>query len=354
MYKGFVVVLAWAICVLPAPASGWRKGYNNDLAVTNRVLKGRVVDYTNNHGKDNRFWSPALQQKRDVYVYLPPGYDPHKQYPLVLWFHGFSQDETTLLYQVAPVLDAAIQKGTLPPAIVAAPDGSLNGESSIFNGGSFYINSRAGRFTDYVLGDLWTMLHQQYSIRPEREAHILVGVSMGGFAAFNFGFKYRDRFGVAVGIFPPLNLRWVDARGRYFSNFDPNNWGWRTELQHCRDVVGKFACGLVKYHLYQMIDPLFATPAEALEGVSRENPIELMIRSNIQPGDLEMFIAYGGKDQFNIGAQVESFLYVAKQRGLHVGVAYDPNGKHDFATAYRLFPHLAAWLRPRVEPYAPK
>jgi hypothetical protein len=104
----------------------------------------------------------------------------------------------------------------------------------------------------------------------------------------------------------------------------------------------------------QMVDPLFATPAEALESISRENPIELLDRTNVQPGELEMFIAYGGKDQFNIAAQVESFLYVARQRGLNVGVAYDPNGMHDFATALRLFPEITSWLRPRVAPYAPK
>jgi S-formylglutathione hydrolase FrmB len=354
MYRGLVAVLAWAVCVLPAQASGWRKGYNNDLEITNRQLQGRVVDYTNYHGKDNRIWSRALQQRRDMYVYLPPGYDPHKQYPLILWLHGFGQDETSLLYLVAPVIDAAIVKGMLPPMIIAAPDGSLNGEASLFNGGSFFINSQAGRFADYVLIDVWRLLHHEYSIRPEREAHILVGVSMGGFAAFNYGFKYRERFGVVLGIFPPLNLRWMDSRGRYMANFDPNNWGWRTDLERSREVVGKFAFGLVKYRLFQMIDPLFTTPAEALENISRENPIELMVRENIQPGDLEMFIAYGGKDQFNVDAQVESFLYVARKRGLSIGVAYDPNGRHDFATALRMFPQIAAWLRPRVEPYAPK
>jgi S-formylglutathione hydrolase FrmB len=255
---------------------------------------------------------------------------------------------------VAPVLDAAMVKGVLPPMIIAAPDGSLNGEASLFNGGSFFINSRAGRYADYVLGDVWDLLHHQYAIRPEREAHVLVGVSMGGFTAFNYGFKYRARFGVVVGIFPPVNLRWMDTGGRYMANFDPANWGWRTNLERSREVVGKFALGLIKYRLYQMIDPLFATPAEALEGISRENPIELLARTNVQPGEVEMFIAYGGKDQFNVDAQVESFLYVAKKHGLQVGVAYDPNGKHDFATALRLFPELSAWLRPRVEPYAPK
>ena len=47
----------------------------------NRQLHGRVLDYTANHGQDRRIYSPALCQKRDLYVYLPPCYDPCKQYP---------------------------------------------------------------------------------------------------------------------------------------------------------------------------------------------------------------------------------------------------------------------------------
>jgi hypothetical protein len=67
-----------------------------------------------------------------------------------------------------------------------------------------------------------------------------------------------------------------------------------------------------------------------------------------------MCVAYGGKDQFNIHTQVESFLYVARQRGLSVEVCYDPDGKHDLATAERLFPCVVKWLAPLLEPYAPQ
>jgi hypothetical protein len=66
-----------------------------------------------------------------------------------------------------------------------------------------------------------------------------------------------------------------------------------------------------------------------------------------------MYVAYGGKDQFNIDAQVESFLYVAGQRGLPISVAYDPKGKHDLKTALEFFPGLVGWLAPLLGPYSP-
>src|SRR5258708_37578964 len=68
-----------------------------DIRQLNARLAGHVDDYTTNHGPDNRIESPSLGQKRDIYVYVPPGYDPAKRYPLMIWLHGLSQDEQSFL-----------------------------------------------------------------------------------------------------------------------------------------------------------------------------------------------------------------------------------------------------------------
>jgi hypothetical protein len=70
---------------------------------------------------------------------------------------------------------------------------------------------------------------------------------------------------------------------------------------------------------------------------------------NLKPGELDLYVAYGGKDEFNIDAQVESFLYRAKERGLDVGVQFDPNGRHDEQTGRRLLPGAIRWVAPLVE-----
>jgi hypothetical protein len=66
-----------------------------------------------------------------------------------------------------------------------------------------------------------------------------------------------------------------------------------------------------------------------------------------------MYIGYGGKDQFNIAAQVESFLYRARERGLSVSVCYVPEGKHNLATALKIWPDARAWLSSHLAAYAP-
>lgn len=348
---GLVLLLAFGLPLAPAQAIGWRKD-SAALLQLNHKLAGKIIDHTANHGRDRRIWSPSLGQRRDLYIYLPPHYDKNQRYPIIMLLHGFSEDEQSL-FRILPALDKAMATGKLPPAIIAAPDGSLKGEPSLALPGSFFLNTEAGWFEDFLLQDVWDHVCRNYPIRPEREAHVLAGVSMGGFAAFNLGIRHRYAFGTAIGVFPPLNLRWVNALGDYFGDFDPLNWGWRDSLDRKHEVIARFNHGLVKVRLSHFIEPLFGFCDEAIQDLSRVNPIELVDRTRLRNGELDMYVAYGGKDEFNVDAQVESFLYLCKHRGLGVGVGYDPEGRHDLATAMRLLPGIIEWLAPRLAPYAP-
>jgi S-formylglutathione hydrolase FrmB len=346
------LALLLAVGLSAAPASGWRKD-SPELALANRRLHGRVVDHTANHGRDNRLWSPALGQRRDLYVYLPPGYRPTERYPVMIWLHGFTQDEQSFLRDVVPLLDRAIAAGVLPQLIAAAPDGSISGEPCHCEGGSFFLNGRRGRFADYVLEDVWGFVVRHYPVRPEREAHVLVGVSMGGFAAYNFAIKRRDTFAVVAAICPPLNLRWIGKDGNYHADFDPNNWGWRTEIGSSREVLGRFLGGLVKVRMKELLNPVFGLEPSAIGEISRENPIEMIDRCGLREGELAMYVGYNGHDEYNIDAQVESFLYLARSRGLTVTVAHDPQGRHLMPD---MLPHLDGlfrWLAPRLAPFSP-
>ena len=318
----------------------------------NSKLHGRVLDFTHNHGADNRIWSPTLQQKRDLYVYLPPGFDPGLQYPLIVYLHGVAQDEMTFLRDVVPPLDEAIASGRMPPTIIVAPDGSLRGVDCLLTASSFFLNSEAGPFEDYLMIDVWNFTFSRFPIRPEREAHLFMGVSLGGAAAFNKGIKYPDRIGAVVGLFPPLNLRWQDCHGRYTGNFDPDCWGWRTDFVHRRTVVARFYG--IPIHLRKLISPLYARRSpETLPAIISNNPIEMLDLYDVQPGQLGMYVAYAGRDQFNVDAQVESFLFVARRRCLEVGVGYEPEGKHNRPTAQKLLPGIIDFLGSRLAPFAP-
>ncbi len=353
---GRFLLIALTLAAVITPARGQEppkvKDFDEfDFIRVCKRLKGRMIDHTGNHGRDHRMWSRSLHQWRDLYVYVPPGYTPQEQYPLVIFMHPFAFDERTFLGLV-PAIDEAIAAGKLPPVIMVAPDGSIDGKPCLAKPGSFFINSNAGPYEDYVLQDVWDFVCSRYSIRPERNAHVLAGMSMGGFAAFNLGIRHRNAFGIVMGIHPPLNLRWADVDGNPRAKFDPRRWGWRTGFDNPHEILATYA-GAFKIRMGPVIRPVFGEGDDALLGIAAANPLELVVRTGLRNGELSMFVGYAGRDEFNIDAQVDSFLYYAKFKGLGVAVAFEPDGRHDFVTAMKLLPAAIRWLGPQLAPYAP-
>jgi len=322
------------------------------LTRLNRTIAGVVLDYTHNHGADNRGWSAALGQKRDVYVYLPPGYDGRAKFPIMLTLHGIGQDEQNFL-DLVPQLDAAMRCGRLPPMVVVAPDGSILGRRSLFNTGSFYANSKAGDFEDYVVKDVWGWAKASFAVRPEREAHVIAGASMGGGGAFNIAFRNKGEFGHVIGVLPALDFRYADCTGNYFADFDPACVGWRQTFPR-GDVIGRFY-GFINVRQRRLLDPLVGREQVGInQFTSEHNPVELLVSRDVKSGEFGLFVGYAGRDEFNLDAHAEHFLHVAKQRGVEVHAVKLPSGRHNVATGVKFFPEWNRWLAPRLVAYVPE
>jgi S-formylglutathione hydrolase FrmB len=340
------LVLAFHSCQAEVHA-----GTQLSLTRLNRKLAGQLIDYTDNHGVDRRIWSNLLQQRRDLYVYVPPHYDPTRRYPVLLWLHGVDEDEKDFVELGGlAAFDAAMAAGLLPPLIIAIPDGSYPGKPILFGPNPQWANSQIGPYRDYLLKEVWPWMLHNYPILPQRESHILGGFSAGGGASFRLAMLTRQDFGICMGIHPDLNIRWLDCHGNYLAPFDPHCWGWRTSVDDGKEVLGRFLCGLLKLRVRLLIYPLYGKGPEAVDLMSEANPIEIMIRENIRPGELAMWAGFGGKDGFNIKAQVDSFLYVAQERGLTIHTIYDPLGTHSWRTGRKFLPDMIAWLNHALEP----
>ena len=309
-------------------------------------IQGKVLDFTQNHGPDRRIYSRSLCDKRDLYIYLPPGYCPEKQYPVMIVLHGILQDERAFLDWVVKPLDDAIVKGCLPPMIVAAPDGSFTGDPNPWDAGSFFIDGPRGKFQSWIEEDLWFFLNHNFSLRPEPQAHVMAGASMGGVGAFCIGLKHPERFGLLVGLMPALNLRWMDQNGNYMAPFDPNNWGWRNSVNDPKEVIGKF--GPLKIHVKDILIPAFGKGNSAILLASENNPIELIDRFKVKPGQVEMLITMAGKDNFNLETQAQSFIYLAEHRGIHIDTYTEPKGSHNVSTAQKMIPTIFSWLNSKL------
>lgn len=329
---------AYASCYLPCP--------ENPACVSCLRIQGRVIDFTQNHGRDRRIYSQSLCDKRDLYVYLPPGYSPEKQYPVMIVLHGILQDERAFLDWVVKPLDDAIVKGCLPPMIVAAPDGSFTGDPNPWDSGSFYINGPRGNFQSWIEDDLWFFLNRNFTINPNPKTHVMAGASMGGVGAFCIGLKHPDRFGLLVGLMPALNLRWMDRSDNYLAEFDPNNWGWRNKVTDPNEVIGKF--GPLKIHVKDILIPAFGKGNAAIMLASENNPIEIIDRYHVKPGQLEMFVTIAGRDNFNLDAQAQSFIYLAQHRGIQVDSFTLPKGTHDVSTAQKMIDPVFNWINSKL------
>ena len=326
-----------------------------DVERFNRRIQGRVVDYTNNEGVDRRVFSRALGRPRDVYVYLPPGYDPARfAYPLVVYLHMAFVDEHTFVGSNRLVeLDRLIARGEFPPTVVVSPDGTISGENRTDSPHSLFVNGCRGAFQDYLVDDVIPFVNGRYSVRPEREARALLGVSAGGFGAMNLALKRRDLFASVATVAAPLNLRYETDRHRgYFGNFDPASYQPTSEYDPGK-VVGKFYLGFSKTRAGKYLDPVFGCEPDPAAAVARENPADLLASTGLRPGELNIFVNYPGRDSFNFDAQAESFAWLAASRGVCVTTERVPLAAHTLP--YFVHNHLPAfrWLACHLLPPAP-
>jgi S-formylglutathione hydrolase FrmB len=316
----------------------------------NSKLQGRVIDFTQNHGADRRLCSPILGRPRDLYVYLPPGYDPAVAYPLILFLHGADVDEHDFLDPGdLKALDGMISQGEIPPVIIAAPDGTLEGKNRITSTHSLWVNGLGGRFEDHIVNEIVPFLMHTYSIRPEREAHALLGVSAGGFGAMAIALKHRDLFGAVATIGGPLNMRYDNCNGRYGEDFDPATYRERTEYDPDM-IIARYYFGLLRRRVKKYLEPLYGPGPDMIAKIARDNPADLLASTGLQPGELAMYVHYPGRDNYNFDAQDKSFAWLAAQRGIAVELAEDPTGRHNLPYIERAEPPAYLWLGRHILP----
>jgi S-formylglutathione hydrolase FrmB len=342
-FAGLLALASLVLGVVPASAQLHRA-----VDRVNAQICGTLVDFTHNNGCDRRIFSTALCECRDLYVYLPPNYDPHGQYPLLIWLHSYTDDECEFAHHVVPLLDAAVSSGKLPPLVVAAPDGSIAGEYHWFAFGSWYVNSARGRFADYIVDDVLPFMQQNFAVCRERSGHAIAGFSMGGFGAYSIALKNPDKFKIVGGISPALNLRHTGPCNNYRADFVPGESTLRDSYRS-NEVIGEFYGGMMKVRAWMIIKPVFGSSSDAITRVSRDNPIELLDRIDMSAGSQDYFAAYGRNDELNIGAQVESFVYAAALHGIQVDSKSYECGDHSIPFMQQVLPDFFEWLRHRLD-----
>jgi len=142
----------------------------------------------------------GVDPARDVYVYLPPGYDDGAaRYPVVYYLHStnWSAKQTFADGTLQARIDRAIAKGVTRPFILVAP------EYSTASVGSFYENSpTSGRWLDYTMKEVLPLVDHRFHTIAQGNARGLVGEFMGGRGALALAMLYPESFSVLYTMHP--------------------------------------------------------------------------------------------------------------------------------------------------------
>jgi len=158
----------------------------------------------------HRFQSRALRgnpladpAERDVYVYLPPGYDSlaarERRYPVVFVLAGYTGRGVMLLQSsgwnegLDRRLDRLIGEGRVRPLIAVFPDCFTRW------GGSQYVDSSAtGRYETYLIDELVPWVDATFRTEPGPKHRAIAGKSSGGYGAMIQGMRHPEVFGSVV------------------------------------------------------------------------------------------------------------------------------------------------------------
>jgi S-formylglutathione hydrolase FrmB len=166
-------------------------------------------------------------------------------------------------------------------------------------GSSFYINSRDGsaHYEDFFVREFMPAIERKYHAGGSRAARAVAGVSMGGYGALRFAFKYPQMFsGVAVQMpalydkLPPAlaaavaagGTRRPGARSAFGSPPDEHFWQQNSPLTLARSNAVQLRRLKIYFDCGDQDDYGFNTGAESLHRILGEKGV--VHQFHIYPG----------------------------------------------------------------------
>lgn len=190
-----------------ATVAEWRDG--------GKAVPGRVT-MTGSIQLVKKWHSSALNNDRNLIVFLPPGYDKNasQRYPVLYLQDGQNlMDEATSYQGIEWGIDEAAQRlmsaGQIEPAIIVG----------IYNAGEFRGNeftppfagadkakAQGDAYARMVVEEVKPFVDSHFRTKPDRASTIIGGGSMGGLIALYTAKTHPDTFGQVIALSPWLRL----------------------------------------------------------------------------------------------------------------------------------------------------
>jgi enterochelin esterase-like enzyme len=141
------------------------------------------------HALAGNTWGDSAE--RDIVVYVPPHLDRHSKPPvLVVLLHGYGSRALSWALPdhyrdgaVRPglvgLLDKVFADETMPPAVVAMPDGWTR-----LGGGQWMDSPVNGALTSYAAYEIVELVEREFGTDPDARSRIVIGHSSGGLGAW--------------------------------------------------------------------------------------------------------------------------------------------------------------------------
>ena len=131
--------------------------------------------------------------------YQRPG-NTEKKFPVVYLLHGFSGHFTNWIERTRVALYATHYD--LFVVMVEGENGWYTDSATVPN----------DKFESYILQELMPDVEKRFRVSAERDGRAIGGLSMGGYGALKFGFKYPNRFGMVASMSGALGAAsWTES-----------------------------------------------------------------------------------------------------------------------------------------------
>lgn len=250
--------------LLPGAAPPFARGLANSSVKRGQAAPGQ------GRAECREVTSKILGHPVPYCIFLPPSYgtETTRRYPVLYFLHGLGENEQILLNSDGwQIIEQAWADKALGEFIIAAPAA----------GRSFYVNSKDGkvRYEDFFIQEFMPIIEKNYRIEAGRKTRGLDGISMGGYGALRFAFKYPNLFGSVAAHSAALIERAPSVQ------INPQQEAAIARLE----------------------GPAFGVPFDR-EYWNRESPFTI-VRERPKPVGLQVYFDCGTEDSygFNVGAQ---------------------------------------------------
>ncbi|MBQ4821645.1 alpha/beta hydrolase-fold protein [Aquimarina sp. MMG016] len=141
-----------------------------------------------------------LDTKRNIKIYLPPGYSQSKnKYPVVYYLHSLFENPNHIVsdHKTPEIIDKSISENRSKEFIFVVADFT---SPTI---GSFFENSStSGHWLDFISKELVAYIDQNYRTIPDKSSRAVIGHFMGGRGALAVGMQYPNIFSVVYALHP--------------------------------------------------------------------------------------------------------------------------------------------------------